>query len=175
MATREPAVIWREMFRLGLTKRSICKYLGIPAAKRSTLWYNPNAVMTFTHLRLLSGLVASHYTIRQLAELLTKDYIPAKSVITEDFIKALGILMTPEGLEQWDSFIKRKNTRNNKSVRKDKAAKFDRNRNAYKRLCADNVEHTDIVEFVVERERLDAISSVQSPIPPVDNSPSVKI
>ncbi len=171
----QTAKIWRELFRLGLTKKSIRRYLHIPNNKAPQLWRSPNSMLTFNQLRHLAALVAPHYTFLQLAELLVSDYVPPKSLIAEDFYKALNILMSEDGIKEWDNFIKRKNPGSSKSVLRSKAAKFDSNRTAYKRLCSDNVEHEHIVEFVTERERLESIKSVSPIVPPVDNSPSVKI
>jgi hypothetical protein len=179
MPAAPQAQIWNELFRLGLTKRLVKQRLGLGIKASGRLWSQPLNVLTIPQIQTLCALVAPHYTMLEMARALTSSRNYALNTqLNEDFTKALGILLTPDGRDKWDEFIARKAIgRPKNNIRSEKKKRFDNNRQAYKRICDPIVKGNDLIEFITEHGRLsEQVKPNDTLLPSTDSSgPNVSI
>jgi len=155
MAQGTQAKIWDELFRLGLNREMVRRYLKPTKHQMRDIWENPYMCLTFPQFQRLHALVCSHYTLEQLARLIVAREYTSGSEFQSNIRKALAILLTEEGRTHFDEFAKRKSKGRTKEQHIDKRKKFDNNRNAFKRLSNPILEpEENVIEFITEHERL---------------------
>lgn len=134
-------------------------------------------VITFPQLRLLHSLVASHYSLPELAKLLSIDEVRKDTELYDAMRKTMEILLTTEGQQHWDEYIARKKGYPGTKRRLDKKLKIKQHRESFPRISDEAVTDEIVIEFAIEHERLKSeagrkdISSTDS----LPDSPSVHI
>lgn len=179
MPAGRTALIWAKLLPLGLTKRLIRRRLRLNNYQMAHVWTFPGEVLTIRQLQDLHAMVATYYTMPEIAQMVANDGFKPSSPMNLVIKDVCNILMSNEGQKHWDSFMATKRGGKTGKYLKTKKEKAKVSREVFTRISDELATDEVLTEFSIEHQRLKELrertESKGSDLLPGDVGPIVSI